>query len=83
MVLADEPTANLDSHNGEAIIGLMKTLQARNSIAFIVSSHDPQVHAHADRMYAMRDGRLVNRVEAGSVDVAALAANDALSARLA
>lgn len=83
MVLADEPTANLDSHNGEAIIALMKALQSRHGIAFIVSSHDPQVHAHADRIYAMRDGRLVHRAEAGTLDVAAQAANDALSARLA
>lgn len=83
IVLADEPTANLDSHNGEAVIRLMKTLRAHNGIAFIVSSHDPQVHAHADHLYAMRDGRLVSRAGAGHVDVATQAANDALTARLA
>jgi putative ABC transport system ATP-binding protein len=59
LVLADEPTANLDSETGATIIELMKTLQAQERVAFVISSHDPQVHAHADRVYAMHDGRLL------------------------
>lgn len=59
LVLADEPTANLDSENGASIIALMKTLQSSHRIAFVVCSHDPQVHAAADRLYAIRDGVLL------------------------
>ena len=59
LVLADEPTANLDSETGAAIIGLMKRLRAQHGIAFVVSSHDPQVHAEADHVFAIRDGVLL------------------------
>ena len=59
LVLADEPTANLDSETGASILRLMKTLQQRNQIAFVISSHDPQVQAQADHLYQMRDGMLV------------------------
>jgi putative ABC transport system ATP-binding protein len=59
LVLADEPTANLDSETGAAILRLMKTLQQRNQIAFVISSHDPQVQAQADHLYHMRDGMLM------------------------
>lgn len=63
LVLADEPTANLDSETGESIVTLMKSLQAQHHIAFVISSHDPQVRAHADRVFIMRDGQLVQEHE--------------------
>jgi putative ABC transport system ATP-binding protein len=59
LVLADEPTANLDSETGASILRLMKTLQELNHIAFVISSHDPQVQAQADHLYNMRDGMLL------------------------
>jgi putative ABC transport system ATP-binding protein len=61
LVLADEPTANLDSENGANIVALMKTLQARHQIAFIVCSHDAYVQSQADRVYSMLDGMIVTR----------------------
>lgn len=64
LVLADEPTANLDSETGESIITLIKQLQAQHHIAFVISSHDQLVRQHADRVYVMRDGQLVAEQEA-------------------
>lgn len=58
LVLADEPTANLDSHTGVAIIALMRRMQRENEISFVFSSHDPKVLAAADDAVMIRDGRI-------------------------
>ncbi|HEY8101480.1 MAG TPA: ABC transporter ATP-binding protein [Burkholderiaceae bacterium] len=58
MVLADEPTANLDSHTGDAIIALMRKMQREMHVSFIFSSHDPKVMAEADDAVMIRDGRI-------------------------
>ncbi|MCB5194725.1 ABC transporter ATP-binding protein [Deefgea salmonis] len=58
-VLADEPTANLDSHTGASIIALMRQMQRELAVSFIFSSHDPQVLAAADDAVLIRDGRIV------------------------
>jgi putative ABC transport system ATP-binding protein len=60
IVLADEPTANLDSVTGTNIIELMRDLNARESITFIFSTHDPKVMSRASRVIRMVDGRLVH-----------------------
>ncbi|OGB22224.1 MAG: ABC transporter [Burkholderiales bacterium RIFCSPLOWO2_02_FULL_57_36] len=60
LVLADEPTANLDSQTGAAIIALMRKMQREHHVAFVFSSHDPQVQAEADEAVFIRDGRIVN-----------------------
>ena len=60
LVLADEPTANLDSQTGEAIIGLMRRMQREHHATFIFSSHDPQVRAAADDLVLIRDGRITS-----------------------
>ena len=58
IVLADEPTANLDSHTGASIIALMRKMQREHHISFVFSSHDPQVLAEADDAVMIRDGRI-------------------------
>jgi len=58
IVLADEPTANLDSATGEAIIDLMLEINRRDSTTFIFSTHDPKVMQHARRVARLHDGRL-------------------------
>ncbi|MBI3149923.1 MAG: ABC transporter ATP-binding protein [Betaproteobacteria bacterium] len=58
LVLADEPTANLDSQTGAAIIALMRKLQREHDASFVFSSHDPQVRAEADDVIFIRDGRI-------------------------
>lgn len=59
-VLADEPTANLDSQTGAAIIELMRRLQEERAVTFVFSTHDRNLVAHADEIFAIRDGRLEN-----------------------
>jgi putative ABC transport system ATP-binding protein len=60
MVLADEPTANLDSATGAAIITLMRKMQRERGVSFIFSSHDPQVLNEADDTIFLRDGKVVS-----------------------
>ncbi|GHD68010.1 ABC transporter ATP-binding protein [Jeongeupia chitinilytica] len=61
LVLADEPTANLDSHTGAAILALMRQMQRDYQASFVFSSHDPQVLAQADDAVHIRDG-VITRV---------------------
>jgi putative ABC transport system ATP-binding protein len=58
LVLADEPTANLDSQTGASIIALMREMQRRQHVSFVFSSHDPNVLAAADDAIVIRDGRI-------------------------
>lgn len=60
LVLADEPTANLDSQTGAAIIALMRQMQREHHVSFVFSSHDPQVQAAADDAVVIRDGRITS-----------------------
>src|SRR5262249_10810223 len=60
LVLADEPTANLDSRTGASIIALMRRLQREQQVSFVVSSHDPQMLAGADDAVMIRDGAIVD-----------------------
>lgn len=56
LVMADEPTANLDSKTAMEIISIMKTLSREQGTAFLVSSHDPQLMACVDRVITLKDG---------------------------
>ncbi len=58
IVLADEPTANLDSETGNAIIDLMRVINRADHTTFIFSTHDPQVMERADRIVRIADGKL-------------------------
>lgn len=58
IVLADEPTANLDSKTGESILNLMKDVNRRYGTTFIFSTHDRRVMAMADRLIRIEDGRV-------------------------
>jgi putative ABC transport system ATP-binding protein len=59
LVLADEPTANLDSKTGATIIGLMRQMQKDHHVSFLISSHDPRVLEEADDSIFISDGRIV------------------------
>lgn len=59
IVLADEPTANLDSKTGARIIELMHELNREQSITFVFSTHDARVIGLADRILHLEDGKLV------------------------
>ncbi len=59
LVLADEPTANLDSETGERIIALLSTLNEQLGTTFIIATHDPALISNLGRVASIRDGRLV------------------------
>ena len=58
LVLADEPTANLDSETSEQIIDLMLELNRNKGVTFLFSTHDPRVVKHARRAMKIQDGRI-------------------------
>ena len=60
IVLADEPTANLDSKTGQGLLEMMKQMNAEKQITFIFSTHDRMVMDYAHRLIKLRDGRLVD-----------------------
>ncbi len=66
IVLADEPTANLDSRTGAAIIDLMHQVQGDFHTTFIFSTHDPQLISHAEEIFSIRDGELVEHRTTGA-----------------
>ncbi|MFV1996455.1 MAG: ABC transporter ATP-binding protein [Acidiferrobacterales bacterium] len=67
IVLADEPTANLDSRTGAALLDLMRDLNERHKTTFIFSTHDPMVMERARRIVTLRDGKIVDdRVQKGA-----------------
>jgi len=59
LILADEPTANLDSETGAALIETMLTLNREHGTTFLFSTHDDMVMRHATRIVRLRDGRIV------------------------
>ncbi|MCD6121362.1 MAG: ABC transporter ATP-binding protein [Spirochaetales bacterium] len=74
IVLADEPTANLDSETGEAIIGLMKKMNKELGTTFIFSTHDPIIVEIADHIIRLHDGLITEnykRTGKGAVKTAA------------
>ena len=60
IVLADEPTANIDSVTASEILDLMKSLNEEENVTFLFSTHDPQVLRYARRVIKIQDGALVN-----------------------
>ena len=60
LVIADEPTANLDAATGRAIIDLMHQMRDRTGTTFVISTHDPAIAAMAEMRLTLRDGTLVN-----------------------
>ena len=60
MVLADEPTANLDSVSADHLMGLFSHLNENHGITFIIATHDKRVMAYARRLVKMQDGKIVS-----------------------
>lgn len=65
MVLADEPTANLDTANGQQAMEIMQRLNEQTGTAFIFATHDPRVMAYARRVVKLRDGRIESNGASG------------------
>ena len=60
-MLADEPTGNLDSETGDAVLGLLSALPRERGVATVLVTHDARVAGYADRVLEMRDGHLRER----------------------
>ncbi len=60
MVLADEPTANLDTANGEQVMEIMTRLNQETGVTFVFATHDPRVIKFARRVITLQDGRVVD-----------------------
>lgn len=59
LVLADEPTGSLDTERGREVLALLSELCKEREVAVLLVTHDPRAAAFADRVHALRDGRLV------------------------
>jgi putative ABC transport system ATP-binding protein len=60
VILADEPTGNLDSENGNRVLALFRELARAERRALLIVTHDPLIRAIADRVVTIRDGRLTH-----------------------
>jgi len=70
IVLADEPTANLDSVTGQQIIDLMKDMNRERGTTFIFSTHDAKVMTHASAVVRLKDGKVLDRVTPAQASMA-------------
>jgi len=59
LILADEPTANLDTENGKQVMDIMKKLNKDTGVTFVFATHDPRVISYAERVVTLEDGLIV------------------------
>jgi len=62
LVLADEPTANLDSHTSDDLMALFQHLNEHHGTTFVIATHDQRVMGYAKRLVRMLDGRIVEDI---------------------
>jgi len=63
LLLADEPTGNLDSRTATGILDLLAGLRRENPVTVIIATHDPQIAARCDRLIRLRDGAVIDDIE--------------------
>jgi putative ABC transport system ATP-binding protein len=63
LLLADEPTGNLDSQNAAEILNLLASLREQHRMTIVLASHDPQIAARSERLIRLRDGAVVDDIE--------------------
>jgi putative ABC transport system ATP-binding protein len=63
LLLADEPTGNLDSANATEILQLLAMLRQEHTMTVILATHDPQIAAHSERLIRLRDGAVVDDID--------------------
>jgi putative ABC transport system ATP-binding protein len=60
LLLADEPTGNLDTTRGEEVLAMLADISHRENVGILLVSHDPQAARFADRVHTLRDGKLLD-----------------------
>jgi putative ABC transport system ATP-binding protein len=68
LLLADEPTGNLDSATGEEVLALIMALRSASGMTVVVATHNPSVAAHADRVVHLRDGLITDDIAVQAED---------------
>jgi putative ABC transport system ATP-binding protein len=68
LILADEPTGNLDSRAGHDVLTLLRRLNDEEGHTIVMVTHDPSAAAMADRVVFLRDGQIAGEVEGGSTE---------------
>jgi putative ABC transport system ATP-binding protein len=68
LILADEPTANLDTPNGRQVMETMTRLNQETGVTFVFATHDPRVIKYARRVITLRDGLVIENADLGPVD---------------
>jgi len=63
LLLADEPTGNLDSANATEILSLLAALRREHPVTILLATHDPQIAAHAERLIRLRDGAVTDDID--------------------
>jgi putative ABC transport system ATP-binding protein len=63
LLLADEPTGNLDSHSATGVLDLLARLRRENQMTVIIATHDPQIAARCDRLIRLWDGAVIDDIE--------------------
>ncbi|HUX51740.1 MAG TPA: ABC transporter ATP-binding protein [Spirochaetia bacterium] len=66
LVIADEPTANLDSRTGDEVLGVMKELNRKEKVTFVFSTHNPGILQYATRVIKLKDGLIAGMTEQGA-----------------
>jgi putative ABC transport system ATP-binding protein len=69
LILADEPTANLDTENGKQVMDIMQRLNKETGVTFVFATHDPRVIKYARRVVTLRDGLIVENNGNGGTQV--------------
>jgi putative ABC transport system ATP-binding protein len=59
IILADEPTANLDSKNSKALMDMMRSLNVKENISIVFASHDTYILENVDRVIKLNDGEII------------------------
>ncbi len=63
VLIADEPTGNLDRSNGDAVLGMLRQAADTRGCAVVMATHDPRTAAEADRVYLLRDGQICDQLD--------------------
>jgi putative ABC transport system ATP-binding protein len=63
LVLADEPTANLDSQNAENLLDQMRHMNEEHNMTFVISTHDPMIMERAGRLIKLHDGQIIDMID--------------------